>query len=205
MRTNVCPRCDEMVPPGKRLRRHLDTCSGKEPPVKTRTKRKRRPRKPDLIWVYPLDSNSSSDTDSGETVKRKRRAREEDEEWVDPAEEEGEDSSDSDTAPREPAKRRARKDDEEQVDKQEEEEEEEDKLAEEDSEQEEEEEADKQQMFEVSRILAHKYDEKNNKFLFKCRWEGFDKDYDTWEPRESFEDEAFLERYIGRVVLDNSN
>ncbi|KAG1168619.1 hypothetical protein G6F70_009027 [Rhizopus microsporus] len=53
--------------------------------------------------------------------------------------------------------------------------------------------------YQVEAILTHK--KEKGKYLYKCRWKGYNKSDDTWEPATNFADPKFITEYWQRIGI----
>jgi transposase InsO family protein len=52
--------------------------------------------------------------------------------------------------------------------------------------------------YEVEAIIGHKKD-KNNEYLYRCKWLNYDESHDSWEPADNFTDPKFITDYWRRI------
>ncbi|EIE87969.1 hypothetical protein RO3G_12680 [Rhizopus delemar RA 99-880] len=57
--------------------------------------------------------------------------------------------------------------------------------------------------YQVEAILAHK--KVKGKYIYKCRWKGYDESEDTWEPTSHFADLKFIAEYWQRIDLKETS
>ncbi|EIE77043.1 hypothetical protein RO3G_01747 [Rhizopus delemar RA 99-880] len=57
--------------------------------------------------------------------------------------------------------------------------------------------------YQVEAILAHK--KAKGKYIYKCRWKGYDESEDTWEPASHFADLKFITEYWQRIDLKETS
>ncbi|SAM00063.1 hypothetical protein [Absidia glauca] len=57
----------------------------------------------------------------------------------------------------------------------------------------------KEEIFEVEAIVAHKYDETTNKYSYKVKWVNYDQSCNTWEPADNFLSQQCIQEYWKKI------